>query len=63
MLPPFSADPLAQSDREERIATWLGGRHVPDAWKIAPALADAGVDIPKLEAWLPRWAMRCCAMR
>jgi signal transduction histidine kinase len=23
---------------------------VPDAWKIAPALADAGVDIPKLES-------------
>ena len=44
------ADPLAQSDREERITTWLEGRHVPDAWKIAPALADAGVDIPKLES-------------
>jgi signal transduction histidine kinase len=23
---------------------------VPDAWKIAPSLADAGVDIPKLES-------------
>ena len=23
---------------------------MPDAWKIAPALADAGVDIPKLES-------------
>jgi signal transduction histidine kinase len=43
-------DPLAQSDREERITTWLEGRHVPDAWKIAPSLADAGVDIPKLES-------------
>jgi signal transduction histidine kinase len=44
------ADPLAQSDREERITTWLEGRQVPDAWKIAPALADAGVDVPKLES-------------
>jgi signal transduction histidine kinase len=48
-LPSTSADPLAQSDREERITTWLEVRHVPDAWKIAPAIADAGVDIPKLE--------------
>jgi signal transduction histidine kinase len=44
------ADPLAQSDREERVATWLESRHVPEAWKIAPALTDAGVDMPKLES-------------
>jgi signal transduction histidine kinase len=44
------ADPLAQSDREERVTNWLESRHMPDAWKIAPALADAGVDIPKLES-------------
>ena len=44
------SDPLAQSDREERVTTWLENRHMPDAWKIAPALADAGVDIPKLES-------------
>jgi signal transduction histidine kinase len=43
-------DPLAQSDREERLTTWLEGRQVPDAWKIAPVLADAGVEIPKLES-------------
>jgi signal transduction histidine kinase len=28
------ADALAQSDREERITTWLEARRVPDAWKI-----------------------------
>lgn len=44
------ADPLAQSDREERLTAWLEGRRVPDAWKIAPVLADAGVDLPKLES-------------
>lgn len=48
--PTLSADPLAQSDREERITTWLEARHVPDAWKIAPAIADACVELPKLEA-------------
>jgi len=49
-VPTISADPLAQSDREERVASWLEGRHTPDAWKIAPALTDAGVDISKLES-------------
>ncbi len=44
-----STNPLAQSDREERITAWLEARQVPDAWKIAPAIADAGVDIPKLD--------------
>ena len=47
--PTRPADPLAQSDREESITNWLEGRHTPEAWKIAPALADTGVDIPKLE--------------
>jgi signal transduction histidine kinase len=45
-----SSDPLEQSDREERITTWLEARHVPDAWRVAPAIADAGVEIPKLES-------------
>jgi signal transduction histidine kinase len=44
------ADPLEQSDREEQIMNWLQARHVPEAWKIAPALADVGVEIPKLES-------------
>jgi signal transduction histidine kinase len=48
--PTVPADPLVQSDREERITTWLEGRHLPDAWKVAPVLADAGVEVPKLEA-------------
>jgi signal transduction histidine kinase len=48
--PTNSVDPLAQGDREERITAWLEARHVPDAWKIAPAIADAGVEIPKLES-------------
>jgi len=48
--PTIPADPLAQSDREEQVATWLESRRAPEAWKIAPALTDAGVDIPKLES-------------
>src|SRR6266567_144402 len=46
---PTAVDPLAQSDREERIASWLEGRRIPDSWKIAPVLADVGVEAPTLE--------------
>ena len=46
---PTPVDPLAQSDREERITTWLERRLVPDPWKIAPVLGDAGVEVPTLE--------------
>jgi signal transduction histidine kinase len=48
--PAVPADPLAQSDREEQIVTWLERRQVPDAWKIAPVLADVGVEAPRLES-------------
>jgi signal transduction histidine kinase len=48
--PAVPADPLAQSDREEGIVTWLEGRRVPDTWKVAPVLADAGVEVPRLES-------------
>jgi signal transduction histidine kinase len=47
--PGSSADPLASSDREERIDAWLEAHQVPDAWKIAPTIADAGVETAKLE--------------
>jgi len=47
---PIVVDPLAQSDREEHISTWLEERHVPDAWNLAPTLADAGIELPKLES-------------
>jgi signal transduction histidine kinase len=48
--PAIPADPLAQSDREEQIVNWLEGHRVPDAWKIAPVLADVGVEAPRLES-------------
>jgi signal transduction histidine kinase len=45
-----AVDPLGQSDREEAIVAWLERRQVPEAWKVAPVLAECGVDIPKLDA-------------
>jgi signal transduction histidine kinase len=52
--PTTPVDPLELSDREESIVTWLEKRRVADAWKVAPALADAGVDTAKLEGLASR---------
>jgi signal transduction histidine kinase len=40
-----STDPLAVADREEALFAWLDARGVATAWRIAPSLAAAGVDI------------------
>ena len=48
-VPAVPGDPLAQSDREEQIGSWLERHEVANAWKIAPVLADTGVEIQKLE--------------
>jgi len=46
---PPEADPLVQSDREERITEWLEAHHVTESWKLASVLAEAGVETPKLD--------------
>ncbi|HEX7149122.1 MAG TPA: ATP-binding protein, partial [Actinomycetota bacterium] len=45
-------DPLARSDREQALASWLTGHGVARGWAIAPPLAAAGVD----PAWCDRVA-------
>ncbi len=50
--PAGSIDPLAIADREELLSEWLDARGVNDTWRIAPALAAAGVDV----AWCERAA-------
>jgi signal transduction histidine kinase len=47
-------DTLERSDREERLMTWLESRGVDIAWKLAPALVDAGVSEKMLEQILPK---------
>jgi signal transduction histidine kinase len=42
-------DPLALSDREEQLTTWLERNGVEEAWKIAPVLAEAGAKTEKLD--------------
>ena len=39
------SSPLAIADREEAISDWLEARDVVNAWRIAPPLAAAGVDV------------------
>ena len=45
-------DPLARSDREQALSSWLTGHGVERGWAIAPPLAAAGVD----PAWCERAA-------
>ncbi len=39
--PPANADPLAIVDREAAILSWLERHNVPDAWSIAPSIAES----------------------
>ncbi len=48
-VPAVPADPLAQSDREDQIGGWLEKHQVANSWKIAPVLADMGVETTRLE--------------
>ena len=43
--PAESGDPLATADREEALYDWMSSHDVEGAWRIAPGLASAGVDV------------------
>jgi signal transduction histidine kinase len=36
-------DPLAQSDREDEVTTWLEEHGITEGWKLAPTLVGAGL--------------------
>lgn len=42
-------DEFERVEREEAIQAWLEGRHVPDAWKLAPSLTEANFTDAHLE--------------
>ncbi len=46
-----SVGPLAVADREAKILAWLQQHGVPEAWNIAPALAETRFPISKLDAF------------
>lgn len=41
--------PLEASDREDELADWLEGHGIPEGWRIAPVLVQAGLDTDWLE--------------
>jgi signal transduction histidine kinase len=47
-------DPLARSDREQALSSWLTRHGVARGWAIAPPLATAGID--------PAWCDRAAAV-
>jgi signal transduction histidine kinase len=42
-------DPVADSDREEQIATWLESHNVKDGWDLAPLLSEAQTELATLD--------------
>jgi signal transduction histidine kinase len=43
------AEPLAVADREAKILAWLEEHHVPEAWNIAPGIAETRFPLTYLE--------------
>jgi len=46
---PTKLDILTQSDQEDEVTDWLEDHQVHDAWKLAPTLANAGLDTLTLD--------------
>ncbi len=49
--PALYLDPLARSDQEYEIESWLDEHDVPDAWELAPTLVNLGYDVDSLAAF------------
>jgi signal transduction histidine kinase len=48
--PPLAS--LERSDREQELEDWMQAHAIPEPWKIAPTLVEAGIDPRKLTAIL-----------
>jgi signal transduction histidine kinase len=46
---PATGSPLDQADLEDSVLRWLSAHKVPDAWNIAPTLAETRVPLSDLE--------------
>ena len=46
--PALYLDPLARSDQEYEIESWLDEHQVPDAWELAPTLVNLGYAVDSL---------------
>ena len=52
---PLAEGPLGASDREAAILAWLEQHKVPDAWSIAPTLAEANFPLNHLDDFAQRF--------
>ena len=50
-----SAGVLAGADREQGITDWLNAHGIPDAWTIAPELAETGLPVSVLDDFAGRF--------
>ncbi len=58
--PAVYLDPLARSDQEYEMESWLDEHDVPDAWELAPTLVNLGYDVDSLAAFAGPWTpIRC----
>jgi len=51
LTPAGFKDEFARVEREEAIQSWLESRNVPEAWKLAPHLAEANLTDANLESF------------
>ena len=49
-------DPLARSDREYALETWLAEHQIPEPWQLAPLLVNLGYDVESLAALVAQFA-------
>ncbi|MFC9083343.1 ATP-binding protein [Streptomyces sp. NPDC057062] len=45
---PVTLDPIEAADREDELTAWLEERGLHSGWEMAPALLQAGLDVPWL---------------
>ena len=50
-----SGEPLAVADREAKILAWLQQHGVPEAWRIAPAVAETRFPLEYLDAFAEKF--------
>ncbi len=47
--PPITLDPIARSERLERLGEWLDDHGVERAWSLSESFLDAGIEVAQLE--------------
>jgi signal transduction histidine kinase len=46
---PVLGNALAMSDREDKLINWIEAHKIDEGWHLAPVLAEAGIDVERLE--------------